>query len=138
VGLRVISDSNTVDAYTSLTINYVPPTIHLVTPAPTWTLGVPYEIGFSVDTSGAVPVSDAITGWKIQWGDGTSSDLPSDATSAQHAYLSAQTFPIVMTVYDTYTNPNHLGLAPTATTTVTVVEGAQTINAGGPYTIHTG
>jgi 6-phosphogluconolactonase (cycloisomerase 2 family) len=142
IGMRVISDTNTVDAYATLIVRYVAPTITL-TAAPTWPVGVPYTLGVSARINGA----DPITGWKIQWGDGTTSLLPSDATSAKHTYLSVQTFAIDATVYDTYTNPTpgtqsatpppHIGLAPTREVMVAVGD-VQTVNAGGPYTIHAG
>jgi len=135
--MRVYSSSNTVTAYSSLTISPVPPTLTL-NAAPAATAGVPYTINFSgSEVSGA---NYGITGWTINWGDGTQTNpdittLPSDATSATHTYTTPGTDTIIATASDPYF------LNTKATTTsqaVTVSADTQSVNAGGPYTISTG
>ena len=134
IALRVYSTSNTVTAYSSLTINPVAPTLS-VPPEGTAIAGVPYTLTFSgQEVAGA---NYSITGWTINWGDGTPSDpdittLPSDATSATHTFTSAGKPTISVTASDNYF------AATTATQSLTVSVGPQSVGAGGPYTIATG
>ena len=91
---------------------------------------MPYTISFSGQE---VPGANyAITGWTIQWGDGTTSTLPSDATSATHVYTTDGNDTITATAADPYF------LATTITQPVAVSFGTQSVSAGGPYTISTG
>src|SRR5262249_51891580 len=81
---------------------------------------------------GAVPVgADPLTRWRINWGDGTSTDRPSDATSATHTYRAAPTAPITVTAFDAFGSG-------TASKTVSFTEGEGTVNVGGPYAVHAG
>jgi Domain of unknown function (DUF4114)/PKD domain len=126
IGFRVTSDNNTVDAYSTVTVAYVAPIVH-PSGADTGTTGVPYRIDFSADLAGVEP----ITGWTVTWGDGSTTELPSDATSAVHTYTSSSAFGIVVTAADA------VGSA-TAGKTVTVTEGPATISIPGPQTIQVG
>ena len=128
IDLRVKSDTNTTDDYAQLTIANTAPTLTVNAPS-TATLGVPYTITFSAAEVG----SDPITGWQVNWGDGTVASLPSDATSATNTYGATGTENVTVTAFDangSYTYPNAIH--------VTVSAGAQTINDGGPYSVQAG
>ena len=129
VSLRVVSNTNTVDAFTTLTVVNTPPLITVNAPA-TATVGVPYSIAFTGTELG----SDPITHWKVTWGDGTTSDLASDATTATHVYNTAQVAPIPVTVTAQDVN----GSYSANPVLVTVNEGAASIASGGPYTVAAG
>jgi len=130
ITLRVVSSSNTVFAYSTLTIAPTAPVLS-VSAASTATAGVPYSISFSGQE---VPGANyGITGWTITWGDGTTSTLPSDATSATHTYTTAANTTISLTAMDPYFP------ATTVSVPIKVSVGPQSVNAGGPsYAIGTG
>jgi len=86
-------------------------------------VGVPYTLGFSA----TVPGSDPVTGWTINWGDGTTTNYPSDASSETHTYLNPNTYAINVTAND------GVGSGGSASEPVTVSVGAQSVTAGGPY-----
>jgi 6-phosphogluconolactonase (cycloisomerase 2 family) len=149
ISLRVFTSTGTTDASSQFTVNYVPPTVKLTSatdatlpPSTNATLGVSYQIGFSATQAG----QETLTGWFVQWGDGTSSLLSGDATSASHTYLTVPSKPMQVTAYDSYTNPDptspstppHIGLAPTVSLSVNVKEGPGTVSVGGPFTVHAG
>ncbi len=128
IDLRVKSDTNTTDDYAQLTITNTAPTLTVNAPS-TATLGVPYTITFSGTEVG----SDPITGWQVNWGNGTVVNLPSDATSATYTYVANGTEGVTVTAFDangSYTYPS--------TFHVTVSPGAQTIHVTGPYTLQSG
>ena len=128
VGFRVKSDSNTTDDFATLTVKNTAPTLSVNAP-PTATLGVPYTITIDGTEVGSSP----ITGWRVDWGNGTVVDLPSDATSATYTYGAAGTENITVTATDSngsYQYPNAIH--------VTVSAGAETLDAGGPYTVQAG
>ncbi len=90
---------------------------------------MPYTITFSGTEVG----SDPITGWQVNWGNGTVVNLPSDATSATYTYVATGNENVTVTAFDangSYPYPNAIH--------VTVSPGAQTIHAGGPYTFQAG
>jgi len=129
IALRVQSTSSTVIAYSILTIQPVAPTV-MVSGSATATAGVPYTINFSgQEVAGA---NYGITGWVINWGDGNTSTLPREATSATHTYTTTGSDTIEVTAADPYF------AATTVQQSVTVSLGAQSASAGGPYTISTG
>src|SRR5262249_43032068 len=136
ISLRVFTSSGTTEASSQLTVTYVAPTVKLTSatdatlgPPTNATLGVPYQIGFSATEAG----QETLTGWFVQWGDGTSSLLSADATSASHTYVTMPKNAVQVTAYDSYTNPDpsassaspppHIGLAPTVSLSVNVTEG---------------
>jgi hypothetical protein len=134
IALRVYSTTNTVTAYSTLTITAVAPTV-TVSPAPTATAGVPYTINFSGQE--VAGVNYGITGWTINWGDGTPGNpdittLPGDATSATHTFTTPGSDTVSVTEADPYFPATSVSQA------VAVSVGAQSINAGGPYAIAAG
>ncbi len=129
IALRVESTSSTVTAYSSLTIQAVAPTV-MVSGSSTAIAGTPYTVSFSGQE---VPGANyGITGWVIDWGDGSTSTLPRDATSATHTYTTTGSNTVNVTAADPYFP------ATTVSLPVTVSLGAQSVNAGGPYMINTG
>ena len=99
IAMRVYSSSSTVTVYSSLVITPVRPMLTLTATSPA-TAGVPYTIDFSgTEVPGA---GYGITGWTINWGDGTTSPLPSTATSATHTYTTVASDTIVATASDPY------------------------------------
>ncbi len=131
IALRVYSNSTTVTAYTTLTINAAAPTLTVSAPSSA-TAGLPYTITFSGQE---VPgVSYSITGWTINWGDGTTSTLPADANSASHTYATPGNDTLSVSAIDPYFPAPGATYTPPATVNV----GADSISAGGPYTIDAG
>ncbi len=129
IALRVESGTTTVTAYSSLTITAVAPVVS-ASGSGTVTLGQPYTIDFSAqEVSG---VNYGVTAWSINWGDGTTSPLPSGATSDTHAYMTLGRFMIVATATDPYFP------GTSASSAVLVKVGTDSISAGGPYTINAG
>jgi hypothetical protein len=70
--------------------------------ASTAIVGVSYVLSFAATDPG----DDAISRWEIDWGDGTARQiLPSDATSASHAYQTPGTFTPVVFAADEDSGP---------------------------------
>src|SRR5262249_25583877 len=95
IGMRVVSDTNTITVYGKLTIDYVHPKIQLTDPG-VGTVGVPYTIGFTAPEVG----SETLTSWTVNWGDGTTDTLPSDAATATHTYREPFDGNLEVRVYD--------------------------------------
>ncbi len=94
----------------------------------------PYVLGFTATPAG----SDAVTGWRILWGDGTSEQsFAASATSASHAYLREGQYTIRIVAVDAdgeylayqYVTVNNLPPTP-------VVSGAAVANENVPYTLN--
>ena len=88
VGDGVTADSF-FDVFFDITVNNVAPTLGLTGPA-TGTAGQTYILGLSRSDPG----QDTLTGWTINWGDGSTSDHAGDATTASHVYASAGNYGI--------------------------------------------
>jgi large repetitive protein len=82
-----------------------PPTLAL-TGSATAVAGVEYDLSLDVTDPGNEP----ITGWQVDWGDGSTRDLPGIANQATHVYAAAGTF----------------------TPTVTALQGTLPTSAAGP------
>jgi hypothetical protein len=129
IAFRVVSGDTTVTAYSSLTITSVAPAVS-INGSGTATLGQPYTIDFSAqEVSG---VNYEVTGWSINWGDGTTSELPSGSMDDPHTYATPGNYSIVATATDPY------GSYSSADSPVTVEVTSNSISAGGPYTITSG
>ena len=99
-------------------------------PTPAAIAGVPYTINFS---GSEVPGANyGITGWTIRWGDGTTTTLPGNATSAIHTYTIPGTDTIAISAADPYFPATSVSRA------LTVNVGTESCSAGGPYTITAG
>ena len=129
IALQVVTSSSTVTAYSTLTITAVKPSVTLA-PTPAAIAGVPYTINFS---GSEVPgANHGITGWTIRWGDGTTTTLPGNATSAIHTYTNPGTDTIAISAADPYFPATSVSRA------LTVNVGTESCSAGGPYTITAG
>ena len=130
LGLRVETATSTVTAYTTLTVLAARPTIQLTLPPGTATTNVPYTINFAASEVNGV--NYGITGWTVNWGDGTPSiTLPSTDTSATHIYetASARNTPdtITVTASDPYYFDGQTVLAGTLNGTSTVAGMQRTV-----------
>ena len=129
IGMQVTTTGGTFYSYATLIVNTVPPVVTVSAPS-TAKVGEPYSVTFS----SAFPGGEVPTGWSVDWGDGTSTTLPSDATTATHVYTAVGTDTVTASVTDaagTYTSTGQ---------TVTVGQDTSTssVSAGGPYTINAG
>lgn len=73
-----------------------PPEITANLPAEPSNEGEEVDISFSATDPGL----DTISGWQIDWGDGTIDDLPGDATSASHIFADDGVYPIRIRAID--------------------------------------
>ncbi len=128
IAMRVESDTNTVTAYATLTVQSVAPTV-TVSGSGSTTLGVSYPIAFSATE--VAGVNYGVTGWSINWGDGTTTALPGGATASQHIYTTPGSYSIIATATDPY--GSYSGSTP-----VVVAAGSDSVGVGGPYEIQTG
>jgi uncharacterized delta-60 repeat protein len=74
----------------------VPPVVSVSGPS-TASVGVPYTLSLS---AGSDPGTDSISGWRIDWGDGSVDTLTGNPTSATHTYLQAQSRTITAVARD--------------------------------------
>jgi PKD repeat protein len=131
VALRISSSNGlTASAGATLTIVNVAPVVTLTGESSTLTDTL-YAVSFArSDTS-----LDSILGWTLDWGDGTTSTLSTDATTASRVYGSPGTYTVRATLSDDD------GLWPSNPITVVV---SQTLpdppvaSAGGSYTVAEG
>lgn len=92
------------------------------------------------------PGNDRITGWRINWGDGTIEDLGSDAVMATHSYLMVGQFQITVTAFDDEENTSvqfdgviaDVGGTPTNVNPIPVTPDPATLSMDGPYEIDEG
>jgi uncharacterized delta-60 repeat protein len=97
VALRVTTASGDTSVDVApVTVTYVPPVV-AVSGAATAQVGVPYTLALSAVTASA---TEAIAGWRIDWGDGTVDTLTGNPTSATHTYLLPQTRTITAVARD--------------------------------------
>ncbi len=130
IALRVYSNSNTVNAYTTVTISPAAPVV-TVAGAANATLSEPYTITFSAPE---VPdVNYGVTGWFVDWGDGTTSTLPSLSTTASHVYDTTGGRLITATATDPYGT-----YSASLSTSVTEAPIVFSASVEGPYTISAG
>lgn len=99
--------------------------------APAWAdEGSTHQVTFSAAGT------DTVSGWTVNWGDGTTSTLAAGTTSAGHAYANEGAFTVTVTATGTYTSDaataavTVLNVAPTAT-----ASGNATATEGSPYTL---
>jgi hypothetical protein len=78
---------NVGSADVTVTVDDVPPTIDITGP----TNGTATE-SLTITFQASDPGDEPIHGWHIAWGDGTTDDLPGDATQATHTYTQLGSF----------------------------------------------
>ncbi|MDJ0497436.1 MAG: DUF5011 domain-containing protein, partial [Acidimicrobiia bacterium] len=83
IGLEVDDGIDTDTDTTTLTITNTPPTV-LVTGSGSATAGSLYTVNLSVSDPG----DDTVTAWRIDWGDGTYSNIGSNPATASHPYTT--------------------------------------------------
>ncbi len=83
------------DVFFDISVHNVAPTLG-VTGAGSAQAGVAY----SVNLGASDPGQDTLTGWSIDWGDGTISSLIGAATSASHTYATAGNYSILASATD--------------------------------------
>src|SRR5262249_3909242 len=102
IAMQVTTTNGTFYGYTTLVIDTAPPvsTLHASESAH---VGAPYAVAFAAD----FPGDEVATGWSVNWGDGTITPLPSDATTATHTYIFQGFYTVTASVTDaiaTYTS----------------------------------
>jgi hypothetical protein len=135
VSLRVTDSANqTSDASATITINNVAPQIDLTAPA-THAVGTPYGIAFSASDPGA----DTISNWRIDWGDGTITDLGGSTAGASHNF-AAGNYAITLTATDedgSYTVSSDITISNQPDTTAPIASigtlGSVTVAGDGTY-----
>ena len=95
----------------SLTVANVPPDVS-VTGAPAATIGQTYTLAFSATD----PANDPVSGWLVDWGDGTIQSFAASATGASHVYQTASLYEVSVSALD----EQALGYYPTASKLVIV------------------
>jgi 6-phosphogluconolactonase (cycloisomerase 2 family) len=95
----------------SLTVANVPPTVS-VTGTSAATIGQTYTLAFSATD----PANDPVSGWQVDWGDGTIQTFAASATGASHVYQTAALYEVSVSALDAQA----LGYYPTATKLVVV------------------
>lgn len=96
VGLRVTDSNGTVSSDTAtITIMNVAPTITVTAPA----IGVA-GLDYSVGVSATDPGSETITGWVVDWGDGSIEPYAPSLASATHQYALGGDFIVRATATD--------------------------------------
>jgi hypothetical protein len=128
IQMEVTTVGGSFNAFTTLVVNTVPPTITLTADANA-EVSKPYTVSF-----GAVfPGDETATGWTVNWGDGTTpTSLPSDAMMATHTYTKVGNYNVVASVTDVN------GTYDSAPQSVDVSVNVNSLSAGGPYTINAG
>src|SRR5205823_3415859 len=93
--------------------------------------GSTYNLGFSASGTGA----STISGWSINWGDGTTDNFAADATAGSHFYADNGTYAVsVSASYDGGTSVAHKSLA-VANVAPTLTLGGTTAVEGSPFTL---
>ena len=93
LGMQVTTTNGTFYAHTTLVINPAPPIITRNASASA-SVGEPYTVSFAA----VFPGDEVTTGWSINWGDNTTTPLPSDATTATHVYKAVGNYTVVVSV----------------------------------------
>ncbi len=126
VGLKVTDIAGAVNSVSeTITVNNVP-LDPVIGGAPSIPEGVPYLLTLSTN-----PAADPVTGWSINWGDGSPiDDYPAGSTVVSHTYANPS--PNV-TISGTATNDN--GMVDTNQLDVAVTYVPPTIAIAGPSTI---
>ncbi len=112
--------------------------------APTLTIDGPDVINegdeYTLSLAASDPGDDTVTEWTIYWGDGTSDTVAGDVTSLTHDYAddSAGRLGGVYNITATAVQDNDPSAAFTASTDVTVVNVAPTLNLAGDDTVDEG
>ena len=106
----------------NLSVADVPPTVTAGVPASV-EQGRPADITFAATDPGA----DAIIGWRVDWGDGTTQNLPASVAGASHAYAEPGRFRVRVSV----TNEDGTFAAPPRDIDVAVVAPTISVTGGG-------
>ncbi|MGC4030950.1 MAG: PKD domain-containing protein [Tepidisphaeraceae bacterium] len=95
IALRVIDNNGDVGAIQTATINIadVAPTLTLTAPDSALE-GTPVSINWSYSDVGS---NDDVTGWTVDWGDGTSKSFAGDISQATHTYAEDGDYDIELT-----------------------------------------
>jgi hypothetical protein len=129
IGMQVFTTTGAFYAFTTLVIDATRPVIDVNTGAGgSANVGEPYTIGFSP----TFPGDEQPTGFVVNWGDGTSTTLPSDATTATHVYTKVGTDQLTVSVMDVN------GATTSPEQTITVGVDPNSVRAGSPYVIDAG
>ncbi len=137
IAMQVTSDNNTATTvYTTFQVLAVPPTV-VLSGAPAAYVGEPYRLGVATSYAGG----EQLGHYTISWGDGTTDTWPSDASArpdgaspATHTYAATGGYAIQVTV-----SPDNGFARPVGgTLSVNVGVDANSLGAGGPYTINAG
>jgi hypothetical protein len=107
----------------------VAPTIELDGDA-TVAVGTPYELNFTAFDDG----DDAVVGWMVLWGDGTSNTYGAGVNSATHTFNTPDLYEIEVQVIDDDSSP---AIAATTSKQVTASVSPANVSAGS-YTINEG
>jgi RTX calcium-binding nonapeptide repeat (4 copies)/PKD domain len=136
IALKVINANDATDfdlETTTLTINNVAPTITL-TGAGSASAGDVYTLNFSATDPG----QDTISGWDIDWGDGSNHTTPAgNATSATHVFGTAGATTITVSATDedgTYQQTKNVTIS--AVTPTVTLTGDSSVNEGSAYTLN--
>jgi hypothetical protein len=117
-----------------VTVKHVPPTLAISGPA-TVDQGSPYTLSLS----GSATASHPISGWMIQWGDGSTQLVGGNPASVTHVYLSGpRTYVITAAATDdlgTYAAPGTVTVTVNYVTPTLGISGAGTVNEGSTYTL---
>ncbi|MFT3789111.1 MAG: PKD domain-containing protein [Tepidisphaeraceae bacterium] len=135
IALRVTDTLNRTNTVTgTITISNVAPTISLTTPNGA-VEGNPYTVTFGRT---ADPGTDTISGWSIDWGDGTTTSHAADTGSATHTYEQDGNYNVELTATDedgSYTTTNAITVANNPPV-VNLTRTPATINEAGSVSIN--
>ncbi len=129
IAVRATNSVATTTRYRTLTVINTPPTITPPSEATAIT-GEPFLLSLSVTDPG----DDLVTGWEIDWSDGSDLQvLGASATSATHTFTADGAYTVLIRVFDEDSG-NDAAHVITHTVTVGITEVPNT----GPYTINEG
>jgi hypothetical protein len=121
----------------TVTVNNVPPILTISGPS-TVTEGATYTLNLLESDSTPDASSDVPTSWTIHWGDGNTTTLSGNPSTATHSYLSS---PNPYTITATATNDDGTFNANSLSVTVTnippqlTISGPSSVNEGAIYTL---
>jgi PKD repeat protein len=133
ITVTATDEDGTYTATRALTVNNVAPTLTIGGPS-TRAEGATYTLTLASSDPGA----DTLTGWLIDWGDGTTSTAAGNATSIAKVYADNGTYVITATATDedgTYASNSKTVTITNVAPTITVTGGGAA-TAGNAYTIN--